>query len=100
MEPPNPRSDLPIRIDSAQRLAHLGDRMVKLTGTELRLLACLMGEPGRIFRRQELMKAAIAEGAIVTSRTIDQHIYTLRRKIGAEWIESVRSVGYRFGQRP
>ncbi len=84
MKPTNPPSDLPTRIDTAQCLAHVVDRVVKLTGAELRLQACLMSDPGRIFRRQELMDAAIAGGAIVLSRTIDQHIYTLRGKIGAE----------------
>lgn len=96
MQPPNPDPELPFRINAAQGVAQVGGREVKLTGTEIRLLACLMSEPGRTFRRQELLDAAIAGGAIVMSRTIDQHIYTLRRKIGPAWIETVRSVGYRL----
>jgi two-component system phosphate regulon response regulator PhoB len=43
------------------------------------------------------MDAAIGEGAIVLERTIDVHIKTLRRKLGAsDLIETVRGVGYRF----
>jgi DNA-binding response OmpR family regulator len=86
----------PIRIDVAQRTAHVGDRQVKLTQTELRLLVCLFAEPGRTFSRQELMEAAIAGGAIVLPRTIDQHVAGLRRKIGPALIETVRGAGYQF----
>ena len=48
--------------------------------------------------RPQLMDAAIGEGAIVLERTIDVHIKTLRKKLGAkqDFIETVRGVGYRF----
>ena len=44
------------------------------------------------------MDSAIEEGALVLERTIDVHIKSLRRKLGAEqdYIETVRGVGYRF----
>jgi two-component system, OmpR family, phosphate regulon response regulator PhoB len=54
-------------------------------------------QPGRAFTRHQLMDAAIGEGAIVLERTIDVHIKTLRKKLGAsDLIETVRGVGYRF----
>jgi two-component system phosphate regulon response regulator PhoB len=48
------------------------------------------------------MDVAIGEGAVVLERTIDVHIKTLRRKLGnaGEYIETVRSVGYRFREMP
>ena len=63
-----------------------------------RLLECLLRQPGRAFTRHQLMDAAIGEGAIVLERTIDVHIKSLRRKLGAEGevIETIRGVGYRF----
>jgi two-component system phosphate regulon response regulator PhoB len=68
-----------------------------LTPTEFRLLECLVRQPGRAFTRHQLMDAAIGDGAIVLERTIDVHIKTLRRKLGAmDLIETVRGVGYRF----
>lgn len=94
MEPSSKQVSL--RIDVGQRIAHVDDRQVRLTRTELRLLQCLMSEPGRTFSRQELREAAIAEGAVVVPRTVDQHVYTLRHKIGPALIETVRGVGYRF----
>jgi two-component system phosphate regulon response regulator PhoB len=48
------------------------------------------------------MEAAIGEGSIVLERTIDVHVKTLRKKLGdaspgaADFIETVRGVGYRF----
>ena len=89
-----------LRLDPEQQRVFLGGRPIKLTGTEFRLLECLQQQPGRAFSRQELMQACIAGGAIVLKRTIDQHICSLRRKLGPGWIKTVRSVGYRFHQAP
>jgi two-component system phosphate regulon response regulator PhoB len=49
------------------------------------------------------MDAAIGEGAVVLERTVDVHVKSLRRKLGAagDCIETVRGFGYRFReQRP
>ena len=62
-----------------------------------KVLECLVRQPGRAFSRHQLMDAAIGEGAVVLERTIDVHVKTLRRKLGAaDLIETVRGVGYRF----
>lgn len=69
-----------------------------LTLTEFRLLETMLRQAGRAFTRYELMDAAIGEGTLVLERTIDVHIKSLRKKLGAaaELIETVRGVGYRF----
>jgi two-component system phosphate regulon response regulator PhoB len=88
---------LDVRIDRVRHRAYARDRELDLTPTEFRLLECLIRQPGRAFSRHQLMDAAIGEGAIVLERTIDVHIKTLRRKLGAaDLIETVRGVGYRF----
>src|SRR3954454_12557017 len=86
------------RIDRGRHQATCGGKVVELTPTEFRLLECLVRQPGRAFTRHQLMDAAIGEGSIVLERTIDVHIKTLRRKLGnaAEFIETVRGIGYRF----
>jgi two-component system phosphate regulon response regulator PhoB len=70
---------------------------IPLTPTEFRLLETLMRQPGRAFTRPDLMDSAVGD-AIVLERTIDVHIKSLRRKLGAagELIETVRGIGYRF----
>ncbi len=91
---------LDVRIDRVRHRAYASGRELELTPTEFRLLECLLRQPGRAFTRHQLMDAAIGEGAIVLERTIDVHIKTLRRKLGAaDLIETVRGVGYRFRER-
>lgn len=86
-----------VRIDRVRHRATVGGQDLDLTPTEFRLLECLLRQPGRAFTRAQLMDAAIGEGAVVLDRTIDVHIKTLRRKLGsADFIETVRGVGYRF----
>ena len=86
-------------IDRHRHRATRDGREVPLTPTEFRLLEALLRQPGRAFTRHELMDAAIGEDAVVLERTIDVHIKSLRKKLGdegAELIETVRGVGYRF----
>jgi two-component system, OmpR family, phosphate regulon response regulator PhoB len=92
---------LGVQVDRIRHKATQGGEDLDLTPTEFRLLECLLRQPGRAFSRAQLMDVAIGEGAIVLERTIDVHIKTLRRKLGEEhnFIETVRSVGYRFRER-
>src|SRR5258708_10068767 len=88
---------LGVRVDRVRHVASVDGRLLDLTPTEFRLLECLLRQPGRAFRRSQLMDAAIGEGAVVLARTIDVHIKTLRRKLGEpDLIQTVRGVGYRF----
>jgi two-component system phosphate regulon response regulator PhoB len=92
---------LGVRVDRVRHKATVQGGAVELTPTEFRLLECLLRQPGRAFTRHQLMDAAIGDGAIVLERTIDVHIKTLRRKLGAgDLIETVRGVGYRFRESP
>lgn len=96
-EPVDVSEHLSVRIDRVRHRAYVEGRELDLTPTEFRLLECLVRQPGRAFTRHQLMDAAIGDGAIVLERTIDVHIKTLRRKLGAmDLIETVRGVGYRF----
>lgn len=89
-----------LKIDKRSHRVLYANSELELTPTEFRLLEALMRQPGRAFSRHDLMEAAIGDGAIVLERTIDVHIKSLRRKLGnsGELIETVRGVGYRFGE--
>jgi two-component system, OmpR family, response regulator AdeR len=77
----------------------VGKEPVELTPLEFNLLLTLAQQPGRIFRRSELLEAANPESDAL-ERTVDSHITRIRRKLEAhqlsDIIESVRGVGYRL----
>ena len=71
---------------------------VPLTSTEFRILCLLVRRPGWVFSRQQIIEAAPGHDASVTERSVDVHIVSLRRKLGAsgQAIETIRGIGYRF----
>jgi len=75
---------------------------LKLTATEFELLHVLARRPGRVFDREELMEMSRGESGVALDRVIDAHIRSIRKKLGEQrgLIETVRSVGYRFTERP
>jgi DNA-binding response OmpR family regulator len=78
--------------------------LVSLTPTEFNLLSILASHPGQVFRRAQLVEAAM--GSVTFSgydRTIDAHIKNIRQKIEADpgkprYIQTVFGVGYRFAE--
>jgi DNA-binding response OmpR family regulator len=86
----------PIEIDAEKVQVTCQGREVTLTRQEFKLLELLAGHPGRVFTREQVLDRAWGDGGLVTDRTIDAHIKTLRRKFGDfDFIETVRGVGYR-----
>ena len=71
-------------------------REVVLTAQEFKLLELLVRHPGRVFTRAQVLNRAWGDGGLVTDRTIDVHVKSLRKKFGKfEFIETVRGIGYR-----
>lgn len=85
-------------IDPVRFEVRAGAERIRLTPTEFRLLQVLAGSPGRVYRRAELLDQAVGPDVVVTERTIDTHIKSVRRKLGGfgGCIETVRGVGYCF----
>jgi two-component system phosphate regulon response regulator PhoB len=87
-------------LDRVRRRVFVANREARLTPPEFRLLECLMADPGRAYRREELVNAAVLHGQ-ATERVVDVHIKTLRKKLGVPGlIEAVRRVGYRLRPTP
>jgi two-component system OmpR family response regulator len=86
----------PITIDPARRECLVGGVPVSLTSTEFSLLAHLMGRPGRVFTREELLGSVWGYAAHSGTRTVDVHVAQVRGKLGdaAAVIRTVRGVGY------
>ena len=87
------------QLDVERWELRLGGQSVPLTPVEFRLLQQLMGKPGRVFSRPQLMRALYEDHRIVSDRTVDSHIRNLRRKLEVfpgEPIQSVFGVGFRW----
>jgi len=71
---------------------------VEMTFSELRILHVLARRPGWVMTREQIVNAVRGEDYAVTDRAVDVQIVGLRKKLGprAEYIETVRGVGYRF----
>lgn len=68
-----------------------------LTPSEFKLLGALVQNRGVVLTREQLIENIQGEGINVVGRTIDTHVFGLRKKLG-EWgdrIETIRGVGYR-----
>ena len=87
-----------VSIDRARHRVSAQGQTIDLTRSEFGLLDTLIRQPGRVFSRTELISAALGDDALVTDRTIDVHIRSVRSKLGdlAPLVETVRGVGYRF----
>lgn len=94
-------AQVPWTVDEAGlRIAWRG-QWLPLTPLEFRMLRRLLGCPGRVYSRAQLLDSVHADLRDVSDRAIDSHVKNLRRKInavdpGAECLASVYGVGYRF----
>ena len=87
-----------LRVDLLRHQVFLNDEELRLTATEFGLLTTLVGQPGRVFSREQLINRVLGERVVVIDRNIDVHIRSVRKKLGADsgLIETVRGVGYRI----
>lgn len=71
---------------------------VVLTAIEFAILEFLSRSPGRVYTRDQILDNVWKEGKFIIDRTVDVHVRGLRKKLGdgADYVETVRGVGYRF----
>lgn len=86
-----------LSIDLITHSATLNGNALLLTADEFKTLVLLASNPGRVFTRNQIIRAVKGDNYPVTARAIDMHIVNLRRKLGdwADHIETIRGVGYR-----
>lgn len=85
-----------LRLDPASGEVSLHGRAVVLSRRELALLAALLQARGRILSPDQLKDSLYDFSEEIESNALNVHIHHLRRKLGADVIETVRGVGYRF----
>ena len=87
-----------LTIDPARREVLIKNKPVELTFTEFNILYTLAKRPGLVFTRYQIVDSIRGEDYLVTDRSVDVQIVSLRKKLGltGKYIETVRGVGYRF----
>lgn len=63
---------------------------------EFELLALLISQPNFVFKRIVILEKVWGTDIVVGDRTIDVHIRKLREKIGAQYITTIKGIGYKF----
>ena len=84
-----------LSLDLDAREVRLEGRPLELTAREFELLHTFLAAPGRVFTREMLLSKLWGYDFFGDERVVDSHIKNLRRKLGRDYIETVRGVGYR-----
>ena len=87
-----------LALNKKSHAVTLKGKPLNLTFSEFRILEVLIAHQGSVLSRQKLISHIQGEEILVTGRTIDTHISSLRKKMGAygNSIQTVRGVGYRL----
>ncbi len=91
----------PLRVDRGRRAASLGGRDMELTRKEFELLELLTREAGSVISRERLIDEVWDRNWFGSTKTLDVHVSSLRRKLGDDsqhprFIHTVRGVGFRL----
>ena len=86
--------------ENRQYLSIAGDTEHSLTGTEFRLLRCLMSRPGQLFSKEQLIEQLYNLNESPNENVIESYIRRLRKLVGTETIVTRRGQGYYFNDAP
>lgn len=86
---------LGVTLDPASHEVTREGTAVNLSHREFALLEALLERPGQVLSRTQLEERLYGWGEEVESNAVEVHIHNLRKKLGADYIQNVRGVGYR-----
>jgi two-component system alkaline phosphatase synthesis response regulator PhoP len=91
-----------LTIDADRHEVKVNGKSIDLTLTEFGILHYLATRPGFVRTRDQIIAAVHGDDAVLSSRTIDVHVTSLRRKLGehGKMVQTVRGVGYRLAEMP
>ena len=85
-----------LKIDKEKYLVFKDDKKIALAKKEFNLLALLASKPGKVFNREEILSEVWGREVVVGDRTIDVHVRKIREKIGKDFIQTYKGIGYKF----
>ncbi|MFD2472149.1 response regulator transcription factor [Amycolatopsis silviterrae] len=85
-----------LALDLRTRRARIPESLVDLTAREFSLLELFLRHPGQVLAREQILSHVWGYDFDPGSNVVDVYVRTLRRKLGAERIETVRGMGYRL----
>jgi len=85
-----------IVIDRERYIVTVDEEPLSLPRKEFEILYLLASKPGKVFKRDEIFDKIWGDDVVVGGRTIDVHVRKLREKLGRNYIETVKGVGYKF----
>jgi DNA-binding response OmpR family regulator len=85
-----------VTVDLASRRVWHGEAELALRPKEFELLALLVADAGRVVTRERIMREVWDTDWLGSTKTLDTHILSLRNKLGADSITTLRGVGYRY----
>jgi two-component system, OmpR family, response regulator QseB len=89
-----------LMLNPATHEVFLDGKPVSLSAREFALLHALLEHPGRPISRSRLEERLYGWSEQVESNAVEVHVHSLRRKLGPEWIKTLRGVGYVVPRRP
>src|SRR5438552_11457308 len=89
-----------VTLDPATRQVTRDGVPVLLSAREFAVLEALMARPGALLSRAQLEDRLYGWGEEIESNAVSVYIHQLRRKLGGEFIQNVRGVGYFVGDKP
>ncbi|WP_369199933.1 response regulator transcription factor [Streptomyces sp. PU-14G] len=85
-----------LSLDLRTRRARAGEKTVDLTAREFVLLELFLRHPGQVLSREQILSHVWGYDFDPGSNVVDVYVRALRRKLGAERVETVRGMGYRL----
>ncbi|KUF15385.1 MULTISPECIES: response regulator transcription factor [Streptomyces] len=85
-----------VTLDLRTRRARSGERTVDLTAREFVLLELFLRHPGQVLSREQILSHVWGYDFDPGSNIVDVYVRALRKKLGAERVETVRGMGYRL----
>ena len=85
-----------LQLDPQAKTLKQDGQPINLTAKEFQILHKLMQKPDHVVTREQLEESLYAWGDEIESNSIEVFIYQLRKKIGSQYIKTIRGLGYRM----